>query len=36
MYLDAGPIDWDLVTLHLADAHAHIAAPTSTPRRAKD
>lgn len=22
MYLDAGPIDWDLVALHLADAHA--------------
>ena len=24
MYLDAGPIDWDLVELHLTDAHAHI------------
>ena len=26
MYLDAGPIDWDLVELHLADAHAFVAA----------
>ena len=24
MYLDAAPIDWDLVELHLTDAHAHI------------
>lgn len=27
IYLDAGPIDWDLVELHLADAHALIAGP---------
>ena len=26
MYLDAGPIDWDLVELHLTDAHAFMAA----------
>ena len=26
MYLDAGPIDWDLVELHLTDAHAFTAA----------
>jgi len=24
-YLDAGPIDWDLLELHLSDAHAFIA-----------
>ena len=35
MYLDAGPIDWDLVTLHLADAHAHIATPDGRARRAR-
>lgn len=22
IYLDAGPVDWDLVTVHLGDAHA--------------
>lgn len=26
MYLDAGPIDWDLVELHLTDAHAFMTA----------
>ena len=26
MYLDAGPVDWDLVELHLTDAHALMAA----------
>ncbi|MFZ4720717.1 MAG: MmcQ/YjbR family DNA-binding protein [Ilumatobacteraceae bacterium] len=26
MYLDTGPIDWDLVALHLADAHALTSA----------
>ena len=25
VYLDAGPIDWDLLELHLGDAHATIA-----------
>ena len=24
MYLDAGPVDWDLVELHLGDAHAFV------------
>jgi len=27
IYLDVAPIDWDLVELHLADAHAHIGHP---------
>jgi hypothetical protein len=26
-HLDVGPIDWDLVELHLADAHALMAPP---------
>ncbi|HWL44961.1 MAG TPA: MmcQ/YjbR family DNA-binding protein [Ilumatobacter sp.] len=26
IYLDSGPIDWDLVEMHLTDAHALIAA----------
>jgi hypothetical protein len=25
IYLDVAPVDWDLVELHLADAHAEIA-----------
>lgn len=25
IYLDTGPLDWDLVELHLADAHTTIA-----------
>jgi len=25
MYLDTGPVDWDLVALHLTDAHALLA-----------
>ena len=25
VYLDAGPIDWDRLELHLGDAHATIA-----------
>jgi hypothetical protein len=25
IYLDTGDVDWDLVELHLRDAHAHIA-----------
>jgi len=25
VYLDTDDVDWDLVALHLADAHAHIA-----------
>jgi hypothetical protein len=25
IYLDVDPVDWDLVELHLADAHAHVA-----------
>jgi hypothetical protein len=24
MYLDDGPVDWDLVELHLGDAHDHL------------
>ncbi len=35
IYLDTGPVDWDLVALHLADAHAHIAAPDGQGRRAR-
>lgn len=35
MYLDNGPIDWDLVTLHLVDAHAHIAPPNGSTHRSR-
>lgn len=27
IWLDTGPVDWDLVEQHLVDAHAEIAAP---------
>lgn len=34
MYLDTGQVDWDLVALHLADAHAVASAgKPRTPRR---
>ncbi len=33
MYLDAGPVDWDLVALHLADAHAQVASPDGKAHR---
>jgi hypothetical protein len=26
-YLDVGPIDWDVIELHLTDAHAEMAQP---------
>jgi hypothetical protein len=29
MYLDRGDIDWDLVELHLSDAHALMAMPSA-------
>jgi hypothetical protein len=35
MYLDNGPIDWDLVALHLVDAHAHIAPPNGSTHRSR-
>jgi hypothetical protein len=35
MYLDTGPIDWDLVALHLSDAHACTAPPDGGARRAR-
>ncbi len=35
MYLDDGPIDWDLVALHLADAHAYIAPPNGSTHRSR-
>ena len=35
MYLDNGPIDWDLVTLHLVDAHAYIAPPNGSTHRSR-
>jgi hypothetical protein len=33
LYLDHGPIDWDMVELHLGDAHALMAPPEGTARR---
>jgi hypothetical protein len=33
IYLDRGPIDWDLVDLHLIDAHALMASPGRRSRR---
>jgi hypothetical protein len=35
IYLDDGPIDWDLVALHLADAHAYIAPPNGSTHRSR-
>ena len=35
MYLDNGPIDWDLVTLHLVAAHAHLAPPNGSTHRSR-
>ena len=33
MYLDRGPVDWDVVELHLTDAHESLAPPSG--RRGK-
>jgi hypothetical protein len=35
-YLDVDPIDWDVLELHLADAHALTTAPAKSPRRPRE
>lgn len=35
-YLDRPPVDWDLVELHLREAHAFTARPDGRARRAQD
>jgi hypothetical protein len=35
-YLDVDTVDWDMVELHLADAHALMATPASSTRRTRD
>jgi hypothetical protein len=35
-YLDVEPIDWDVLELHLADAHALMAAPAKGARRPRE
>jgi hypothetical protein len=35
-YLDVEPIDWDVLELHLADAHALMAAPAKSQRRVRE
>ena len=35
-YLDRPPVDWDMVELHLRDAHAFVAGSGGPRRRARD